>query len=134
MELHKVEIRLENLELLKKFIGENRSESFRYFESRPFECIEAHISTVLYYEGDRCVGYGHLDLEGKVWLGIIVDGSIRGKGYGSVIMDDLISRSNEDIYLTVDRSNISAKNLYSRKGFEVLEEKESHYLMVRKNK
>lgn len=136
MELHKmicVEIDSKNSYLLKEFIEKNYNKGFRYYDSRSFDCIENHLLTNLYYEDGQCVGYGHLDIEGRIWLGIMVAEGLRGKGYGSLIMDDLISNSTEEIYLTVDKSN-PAKNLYTKKGFEVLEEKENHFLMIRKNK
>ena len=128
-----VKINSENLSLLVDFISKNYSEGFRYYDSRPFDCIKNHFLTNLYYEDSQCIGYGHLDIEGRTWLGIMVNEDSRGKGYGSIIMDDLISKSVEEIYLTVDKSN-PAKSLYTRKGFEVLEEKENHFLMIRKNK
>jgi len=121
-----------NLNLLKEFIGNNKNNNFRYYESRKFECIENHISTNLYYDGDICVGYGHLDFEEKVWLGILVDSNCKGKGYGNIILDDLISKSKTDIHLTVDKDNLIAKNLYLKKKFEILEEKEKHFLMIKK--
>ena len=58
----------------------------------------------------------------------------RGKGYGEMIMNDLIENSIEDIYLTVDISNKIAYNLYKKIGFNVIEENKNHYLMVYKKK
>lgn len=127
-----ITINFNNLNLLKEFIENNKINSFRYYENRKFECIENHISTNLYYDGDICVGYGHLDFEEKVWLGLLVDSNYKGKGYGDLILDDLISKSKTDIHLTVDKDNLTAKNLYLKKNFEILEEKENHFLMIRK--
>lgn len=127
-----VGIDFENLNLLESFIEKNKSKSFRYYESRKFECIENHISTNLYYDGDVCVGYGHLDFEERVWLGVMVDSDFKGKGYGSLILDDLLTKSKVDIYLTVDKDNLVAKNLYLKKNFEILEERENHFLMIKR--
>ena len=44
-------------------------------------------------------------------------------------MDDLIFKSKEDIYLTVDTNNDLAVHLYKKKGFEILENKINYYLM-----
>jgi hypothetical protein len=127
-----VSIEYKNLNLLKEFIGNNKNDNFRYYDNREFECIKNHISTNLYYEGDICVGYGHLDFEDKLWLGILVDSNYKGKGYGDLILDDLISKSKIDIHLTVDKDNLIAKALYLKKNFEILEEKENHFLMIKK--
>lgn len=127
-----VGINYKNLNLLKEFIGNNKNNNFRYYDNRDFDCIENHISTNLYYEDDVCVGYGHLDFEEKVWLGVLVNSNYKGKGYGNLILDDLISKSKIDIHLTVDKDNSIAKNLYLKKNFEILEEKENHFLMIKK--
>jgi hypothetical protein len=130
--MHCVSIDYRNLNLLKEFIENNKNNNFRYYDNRDFDCIKNHISTNLYYEDDVCVGYGHLDFEEKVWLGILVNSKYKEKGYGSLIMNDLISKSKIDIHLTVDKDNLIAKNLYLKKNFEILEEKENHFLMIKK--
>ena len=80
--------------------------------------IRNHIYTCLYYLDDECVGYGHLDKEDdKIWLGILVSDSKKGKKIGDEIMDDLISKTNSDISLSVDIDNLPAYKLYEKKGF-----------------
>jgi ribosomal protein S18 acetylase RimI-like enzyme len=44
-------------------------------------------------------------------------------------MDDLISNSENNIYLSVDISNNSAVYLYMKKGFEITEKKINFYIM-----
>jgi ribosomal protein S18 acetylase RimI-like enzyme len=62
-------------------------------------------------------------------LGIIVSDNEIGKKIGDQIMDDLISNSKNDIYLSVDINNNLAVYLYEKKGFEILEKKINYYLM-----
>ena len=108
------------LEDLDVFIKKNPEgcKSFRYFSKRPYNVIRNHIYTCLYYLDDECVGYGHLDKEDdKIWLGILVSDSKKGKKIGDEIMDDLISKTNSDISLSVDIDNLPALKLYEKKGF-----------------
>jgi RimJ/RimL family protein N-acetyltransferase len=55
-------------------------------------------------------------------LGIAVSNNSRGKGYGKVLMDELLKRSKElgikTLKLTHDPSNHIARNLYLKYGFE----------------
>jgi ribosomal protein S18 acetylase RimI-like enzyme len=44
-------------------------------------------------------------------------------------MDDLMSNSENDIYLSVDINNNSAVYLYMKKGFEIIEKKINYYIM-----
>ena len=117
---------------LDEFIKSNQNgiKTFRYFSKRPYTIIKNHIYTCLYYINNICVGYGHLDFENdKTWLGIIVSDNETGKKIGDQIMDDLISNSKNDIYLSVDINNNLAVYLYEKKGFEVIEKKINYYLM-----
>ena len=126
------ELELSSLIELDEFIKSNinGAKTFRYFSKRPYSVIKNHIYTCLYYIDDVCVGYGHLDFEDKkTWLGIIVSDTEVGKKIGDQIMDDLIFKSKEDIYLTVDTNNDLAVHLYKKKGFEILENKINYYLM-----
>jgi GNAT superfamily N-acetyltransferase len=117
---------------LDEFIKSNINgvKTFRYFSKRPYTIIKNHIYTCLYYINNVCVGYGHLDYENeKTWLGIMVSDSEIGKKIGDQIMDDLISNSENNIYLSVDISNNSAVYLYMKKGFEITEKKINFYIM-----
>lgn len=119
-------------EELDKFIKSNPigTKNFRYFSSRPYAIIENHIYTCLYYIHNICVGYGHLDLEkNKTWLGIIVSDSKVNEKLGNQIMDDLIHNSKNDIHLSVDIDNIRAIKLYEKKGFKIMDQKNTYYLM-----
>jgi ribosomal protein S18 acetylase RimI-like enzyme len=91
------------------------------------------LTTRLYFVDESCVGYGHLDFEEKFWLGICVSDSERGKKYGDFILKDILSTTNECIYLTVDILNIIAQNLYKKHGFEVENIFENIILMKKKH-
>lgn len=58
----------------------------------------------------------------------------QGKGIGTTILIDIInSNIGRDILLKVFKSN-PAKRLYERLGFEIYDETNSHFLMIRKAK
>jgi ribosomal protein S18 acetylase RimI-like enzyme len=125
-------INLKNLEKLKLFFKKNKKskKNFRYYNTRKFDIIKNHLVTILYYQDNVCVGYGHLDKEeNKVWLGIVVDEEHQNLGIGGLIMDDLLSRYKETIRLSVDKTNINAQKLYKKKLFTIIEENKNHYIM-----
>lgn len=97
---------------------------FRYFEQRSFDVINNHIITVLLYDINEPVGYGHLEKEnGKIWLGIVISDGKKGKGYGKYLMEYLVKFNyntyREPIYLTVDIKNRVAINLFEENGFNI---------------
>jgi len=109
---------------IEKFLASAGSslKTFRYFEKRNLECMESHVVTFLYVDGEDCLGYGHLDREGRdVWLGVCVSENHLGKGLGKQIMSDLVNegvRLNIDsIRLTVDCDNLVAVKLYENLNF-----------------
>ena len=127
----------ENIYLIACFKEELNSSSFRYFESRTIECIKNHITTLIITDDDESIiGYGHLDYDSYVWLGICVLDHYKGKGYGKKIMDFLIDQAEikkiNDIYLTVDNNNYIAKKLYMKYGFIVVQEYDT-YCKMKKN-
>ena len=110
-----------NIHLLKAFIDNmgDASGSFRYYNSRTIESINNHLTTLLLIEKKQPVAYGHLDMENEiVWLGICVQPNSYRKGYGNIMMRELINfakKSNvSKIYLTVDKDNNNAINLYEK--------------------
>lgn len=112
------------------FSVKDSSNTFRYFDNRDFSCIENHLFTVLIYEKDKPVGYGHLDPEDNItWLGIYLLPDYRSKGYGKIIMGILLSHAKNDIQLTVDKINIGAITLYDNFGFTITDENEKYYRM-----
>lgn len=106
-------------------LKEGRS-TFRYFMSRSPEVIRNHATTMLVESGGRDVAYGHLDEEaGVTWLGIAVADGLTGRGWGRVVMRELITDAARlgisTLRLRVDRDNAPAQQLYRQFGFEVVE-------------
>jgi ribosomal protein S18 acetylase RimI-like enzyme len=120
------------LEKLVFFLEENEEglKHFRYFKNRNLECLKNHLSTFLFLEEEKTIGYGHLDREGdNVWLGIMVDKNYQGRGIGKKIMLFLIGFYDGDIKLSVDKENTKAFDLYIKVGFTIFEENERNYIM-----
>jgi len=121
-----------DLIILDEFIKKNPNalKTFRYFTNRPYSIIKNQIVCNLYSNDIEYLGYGHLEKENnKIWLGIMVSDTQVGKKYGNQIMDDLISQSDEDIYLSVDKNNLPAIKLYKNKNFEIIDNKENNFIM-----
>ena len=129
-----IDITLDNINVLEEFITKNieGAKYFRYYNKRSYDVIKNHIKTKLYFNNAKCIGYGHLDYEEKIWLGIMVADDSIGKKYGNFIMDDLSKNIEQDIFLSVDKTNISAINLYEKKKFEIIQEYEDYFLMLKK--
>ena len=126
-----------NLELIDSFLLEAGKSllSFRYFKKRPINSVLGHIVTYMILDGTKPVCYGHLDQEnGKVWLGMAVTESYRGKGLGDMMMGHLISavrrKQISKIHLAVDKDNSAAISLYTKFGFSLSEENNSFLIYV----
>ena len=88
-----------NRHLVKEFIdhaGKSLS-TFRYFEKRSMEVLNNHLVTFVLRQNNIVIGYGHLDKDGeeKVWLGTAVIESFIGKGYGRIMVEELIKAAKE---------------------------------------
>lgn len=112
---------------VKKLINSNLNlrKNFRYFNSRSNECFKNHYYHFILNDPEP-VGYGHLDCEyDKMWLGMCVFDSFVGKGYGKLILNNLIdNRKKNVLYLTVDKNNYKAINLYLNRGFQIYSQTE----------
>ena len=82
-------INKDNICLLNKFIKLNDSDFFRYYHSRTIDAIKNHIVTIVLTLKDNIIGYGHLDFEKKVWLGICILQEYRKQGYSKIILEFL---------------------------------------------
>lgn len=108
----------------------NAVNFFRYFKNRNLQIIKNHIVTLLLYIDNFPVGYGHIDLEKNIkWLGVMVADNFCGKGYGTKIINKLLTTVKGDIFLSVDKNNISAYNLYTKIGFKIVEDQDLVYIM-----
>lgn len=103
----------------------NLQKTFRYFNSRNSRCFENHYYHFILNDPEP-VGYGHLDYESdKMWLGMCVFDSFVGKGYGKLILNNLIdNKGKNNLYLTVDKDNYKAINLYLNRGFQIYSQTE----------
>lgn len=109
-------------------------KTFRYFKKRNFDVIKNHKKTILIFENESYLAYGHLDVESnKTWLGIMVCDECIGKGIGTKLMKKLLEGVNEEIFLSVDKNNTSAIKLYKKNNFILTEEHENYFIM-KKNK
>ena len=123
-----------NIYLLKDLINNlgNASKSFRYFNTRSTDVINNHLKTLVLVEENKTVGYGHLDVEKEiVWLGVCVLPDFQGKGYGKLMMRELIDTAKghkvSKINLAVDKVNKTAINLYEKFNFKLENEFETFY-------
>ena len=131
-----IQITKDTLYYIYRFINipEQISHHFRYFQSRnPEVVLKEHIYTIVgVNEEDEPIAYGHIDFEGKNWLGICVLEPYKGKGYGKQIIEALLSYADKnalELHLTVDEDNLVARKLYEKVGFEYVK----GMLMKRKN-
>ena len=121
----------EKLEQFLESCGASLS-TFRYFSSRPVSVVREHLVSLLAFDGDVPVAYGHLEPEdGIVWLGVCVMEGCIGRGYGFSMMEALLDEARalhvDAVNLTVDKDNSGAIRLYERVGFRRLKESTSTY-------
>jgi ribosomal protein S18 acetylase RimI-like enzyme len=88
--------------------------------------------TLLLIENDIPIAYGHLEPENNTtWLGICVLPEFSRKGYACKMMTALIDKAKKlninSIYLTVDKNNERAINLYHKFHFCRLDSNENRY-------
>jgi RimJ/RimL family protein N-acetyltransferase len=110
----------------------NVSKTFRYYRTRTSLHFKNHIYHFLAQSGDDIVGYGHLDYEDKIWLGMFVSDKFTGQGYGKKILQTLVNYAEKDIHLSVDKDNISAINLYLGSGFRIYDQTDKIFYCIYK--
>lgn len=111
----------------------NLKKTFRYFNNRDQECFKNHFYHFILNDPNP-VGYGHLDYDcGKMWLGMCVFDSYIGKGYGKLILKYLLNnRKGNILYLSVDKDNFKAINLYLQNEFKIYEQTEKIFYCINK--
>jgi perosamine synthetase len=129
-----IEIESNNKNILELLLKKDISESFRYYKKRNINAIDNHLVTLILRIGSESIGYGHIDFENdKYWIGLFIVKEFQSKGYGKLILETLINKSNnfklKEIYLSVDVTNNSAYNLYSKYNFEIIELLNDKYIM-----
>lgn len=132
-----VELNAVNIDLLNQFLTNAGSslQTFRYFQKRSINSIDNHLITYVLKEKEQVIGYGHLERENnKVWLGISLIESAKGKGFGLMMMNSLLDFARiqqiHQVHLSVDKVNLMAIKLYEKLGFIKIDElSEKSFLM-----
>lgn len=122
-----------NRSLLDAFVANDLPQTFRYFRTRTVDtCLNTHTLTLVATEGDRPIGYAHLD---DRWIGVCVLPETQGRGYGSFLIELLLETARHmdisQVRLTVDLDNEVAIRLYNRMGFVVQESTETYHHMIK---
>lgn len=126
-----------NIDILQEFLKNKLSDNFRYFNKRDISVIDNHLITLIGTVNNKPIAYGHIDYskeDNMYWLGICILDDYHGKGYGKQIMNELINKFKESIfisklYLTVDKNNTVAIKLYEKYLFNIYDETETYYKM-----
>jgi ribosomal protein S18 acetylase RimI-like enzyme len=128
-----VEITDSNIDLLTIFLNNNIPSTFRYFNKRTIDVLKNHIITIILIVDNLPVGYAHIDYDIKHWFGICILDKYQGIGYGKKIMEYIFNHEKikniDKIYLTVDKINELAVNLYKKFNFYNIDEKDSYFIM-----
>lgn len=100
--------------------------NFRYFRTRVFqEAIKSHLVTLLYTSNDdRDVGYAHIDMDttsGRAYFGICILPEYQSQGIGKLLIEAALRLHTGRLYLTVDKDNTKAINLYKKYNFICIE-------------
>ena len=131
-----IEITEQNKVLLNNFILNNKlPDTFRYFNKRNIDVIQNHLITIILVDKELPIGYAHIDFDdNKYWFGICILEKYQGNGYGKKIMDYIFNNEKikyiDKIYLTVDKINDVAINLYIKFNFYIIDEKDLYFTMI----
>jgi putative acetyltransferase len=82
-------------------------------------------SEIYVYDDGRVCGYSAL--YGSEIRALFVHPDFRGKGIGTQLLTHLLSRVIGEAILYVAKTNFSAKKLYEKYGFKIIEEFETTY-------
>ena len=133
-----IEITENNNYLLNEFLNNSIPGTFRYFNKRSVNVISNHLITLILIDDNLPVGYAHIDYDdNKYWFGICILENYQGKGYGKKLMEYIFNHEKiiniDNIYLTVDKINDIAINLYKKYNFYIIEENDSYFMMRKEN-
>ena len=128
----------DNITLVTEFLSHcGEQQHFRYFNKRDISCVQNHFVTLIGVYENKPIAYGHIDVENssKHWLGISVSNEYHGKGFGRQMMKAIIEAFEksqiEDLYLTVDKENTVAVELYKKFNFTITKDESYYYEMMR---
>ena len=82
-------------------------------------------SNAYVYDVGSVLGYGAI-CGGEI-RALYVSPSARGKGVGKALLEYFLERMSGNVILYIAVSNVPAKGLYEKYGFEVVEEFKTHY-------
>jgi len=110
--------------LVKRFlaIAGNSLDHFRYYDKHDIgEALRRHLVTVVGFDDEQVVAYGHINPEHKTHsLGVCVADGRTGEGLGGQLIELLLSVADEcgiDTTVAVDFNNLPAQRFYKRFGF-----------------
>lgn len=131
-----IPINNENTHYLENFLKNKIPQTFRYFQKRSTDTIQNHILTIILLVDKKEIGYAHIDFENdKHWFGICLLSEYQGKGYGKKMMNFVFNHPNikklDNVYLSVDKNNLNAIELYKLFDFNIIFEKDTYYLMMK---
>ncbi|WP_227354824.1 arsenic resistance N-acetyltransferase ArsN2 [Haladaptatus salinisoli] len=107
-----------------------RKADLPYVEARlernglPAADVEAHRESLyLCYAGDERVGIGGLERHGRAALlrSVVIDSSVRGRGYGRALCERLLDRGRESGVERVFLLTTTAADFFRRSGFEEID-------------
>lgn len=132
-----IEIHNTNINYISLFLKNDFPSSFRYFNNKtPEQIVKNHYKTIMYVEDGIPIGYAHIDydiINNKYWFGICVVSEYQGRGIGKKLINTIINYFNNSsidrLYLTVDKTNTVAYNMYLKYGFKVERETVNIYIM-----
>lgn len=133
-----IEITHSNINYFYNFLQNDFPTTFRYFNNKTAEqVLRNHYKTILYLYNDIPVGYAHIDydnINNKYWFGLCVISKYQNMGIGTKLIKEIINYLNNStidiLYLTVDKSNIVAYNMYLKHGFKIQRETDIIYIMM----
>ncbi len=136
-----IKITKDNLNLVNEFANNELSHYFRYFKTRKIEdCFKNHKYTIIGKYNNDIMAYAHIDYDlenNKDWLGICILEKYQNKGFGKIIMSNLLdycqTNKIDKIYLSVDNNNNNAIKLYKKYNFEIETTKNDIIYMCKTN-
>jgi ribosomal protein S18 acetylase RimI-like enzyme len=73
----------------------------------------------------------------KYWIGIYINEEYQNKKIGSLLLKYVLQHEKilkiNEIYLSVDKNNLSAIKLYEKNNFKIIEEEDLYFIMKKLN-
>jgi perosamine synthetase len=126
-------------DIYDNFLSKIDSKTFRYFNKRNIDCLNNHIITFVLYDilTNKYIGYIHIDYDMKYWIGIYINEEYQNKKIGSLLLKYVLQHEKilkiNEIYLSVDKNNLSAIKLYEKNNFKIIEEEDLYFIMKKLN-